>query len=111
MLCLTDLIFITSLIISISKGSFLSRTTVITTLLPTGPRSCDTASFIESPLIDSPFIPIIKSPDFIPALAAGVSSMGETTFTTPSSIVISMPKPPNFPLVFTCMSLYDSGLK
>ena len=59
----------------------------------------------DKKLIESPFIPIIKSPDFIPAFAAGVSSIGETTFTTPSSIVISIPKPPKVPLVFTCMSL------
>ena len=104
-LCLTDLILMTSLTISISKGSFLSRTTVIITLLPIGPRSWDTASFMDRPLIDSPLIPIIKSPDFMPAFAAGVSSIGDTTLTTPSSIVISIPKPPKVPLVFTCISL------
>ncbi len=39
-----------------------------------------------------------------PALAAGVSSIGETTLTRPSSIVTSMPRPPNSPRVCTCMS-------
>ena len=75
------------------------------TLLPTGPRSFETDSLIVRPLIDSPSTPMIKSPDFIPALAAGVSSIGDTTLTTPSSIVISIPNPPNFPLVLTCISL------
>ena len=97
--------------ISISKGSLSSRTTVMVTLLFTGPLSFDTASLIVRPLIDSPSIPIIKSPDFIPAFAAGVSSIGDTTLTKPSSIVISIPKPPKAPFVFTCISLYDSGLK
>ena len=36
---------------------------------------------------------MIKSPDRMPAFAAGVSSIGETTLTRPSSIVTSMPKP------------------
>ena len=39
-----------------------------------------------------------------PALAAGVSSIGATTFTKPSSMVTSMPRPPNSPRVCTCMS-------
>jgi len=40
----------------------------------------------------------------IPALEAGVSSIGETTLISPSSIVTSMPSPPNSPRVCTCMS-------
>ena len=35
---------------------------------------------------------------------AGVSSIGVTTLTRPSSMVTSMPRPPNSPLVWTCMS-------
>ena len=97
--------------ISTSKGSFSPRTTVIVILLLTGPLSLDTASLIVRPLIDSPLMPIIKSPGCMPAFAAGVSSIGETTFTKPPSIVISIPNPPKVPFVFTCISLYDSGLK
>jgi hypothetical protein len=35
----------------------------------------------------------------MPAFAAGVSSIGDTTLITPFSIVTSMPSPPNSPLV------------
>ena len=45
-----------------------------------------------------------------PALAAGVSSIGETTLITPFSIVTSMPRPPNSPRVCTCMSRKLFGL-
>ena len=48
---------------------------------------------------------VITSPDMMPALAAGVSSIGATTLTRPSSIVTSMPSPPNSPCVVSCMSL------
>ena len=41
----------------------------------------------------------MKSLARMPALAAGVSSMGETTLMTPSSMVTSMPRPPNWPEV------------
>ena len=101
---LTDLIFILSLIISKSKGSSSFLRTVILTLVPIGPLNFSTASFSGNPRIDSPSTPIIRSPGFIPALNAGVSSIGETTFTTPFSSVISIPKPPNEPLVLTCIS-------
>ena len=37
-------------------------------------------------------------------LRAGVSSIGATTLISPSSIVTSMPSPPNSPRVCTCMS-------
>ena len=40
----------------------------------------------------------------VPAREAGVSSMGVTTFTIPSSCVTSMPRPPNSPRACTCMS-------
>src|SRR5205807_1992594 len=38
------------------------------------------------------------------ARAVGVSAIGEITLISPSSIVTSMPRPPNSPLVLTCMS-------
>ena len=65
------------------KRILFPRTTVIVILLLTGPLSLDTASLIVRPLIDSPLMPIIKSPGCMPAFAAGVSSIGETTFTKP----------------------------
>ena len=40
----------------------------------------------------------------MPALAAGVPSIGEITLTRPSSIVTSSPSPPYSPRVETCMS-------
>jgi hypothetical protein len=49
--------------------------------------------------------------DEVVGLAAGVSSIGETTFTTPFSIVTSMPSPPNSPLVCTCMSRKFFGFR
>ena len=52
---------------------------------------------------------MIKSPGWIFALSAGVSSIGETTFTKPSSIVTSIPSPPNAPLVWTCISSKSSS--
>ena len=47
----------------------------------------------------------MKSPVLMPALAAGVSSIGVITLMRPSSIVTSMPTPPNSPRVWICMSL------
>ena len=41
----------------------------------------------------------------MPARAAGVSSIGETTRMMPFSCVTSRPRPPNSPRVCTCMSL------
>ena len=46
----------------------------------------------------------------MPALEAGVLSIGDITFTTPASIPTSIPSPPNFPLVSVCISLKISGL-
>ena len=48
---------------------------------------------------------VMTSFAMMPALEAGVSSIGDTTLTTPFSIVTSMPSPPNSPRVWTCMSL------
>ena len=39
------------------------------------------------------------------SMEAGVSSIGEITLTTPDSILTSIPKPPNSPLVSVCISL------
>ena len=40
-----------------------------------------------------------RSPALRPAFCAGVSSIGDIIFTNPSSIVISIPIPPNLPVV------------
>ena len=71
---------------------------------PTSPRIFSTASFRDRPMIGWPSSAEIKSPGCSPASAAGVPSIGETTLIKPSSIVTSMPRPPNSPLVWTCMS-------
>ena len=44
---------------------------------------------------------VMRSPGFMPARKAGLPSMGETTFTRPSSIAISMPMPTNLPPVLS----------
>ena len=67
--------------------------------MPGSPRISLTASFIDLSFSDTPSTSMTKSPDFNPALWAGVSSIGEIIFTKPSSIVISIPMPPNLPVV------------
>ena len=52
----------------------------------------------------------MKSPASTPALAAGVSSIGVITLTSSFSMVTSMPRPPNSPLVWTRMSLRGFGI-
>ena len=54
---------------------------------------------------DSPLILTIWSPDWMPACAAGVSSIGDTIVSTPSLSVISMPSPPNSPFTSVFISL------
>ncbi len=99
-----------SRVIETSKGSSLpSRVTVTVMSEPTGPRILSTASLSVSPSTDSPLMWVMKSPASSPALAAGVSSIGETTLTKPFSIVTSMPRPPNSPLVCSRMSWKLSG--
>ena len=88
-----------------SKGSSSPRRTVTEIEVPTGPRIRSTASERSRPTIGSPSMWVIRSPASIPARKAGVSSIGETTLTTPFSMVTSMPSPPNSPRVCTCMSL------
>ena len=69
-----------------------------------GPFILATACSSVSPCTAVSSIPAIRSPDMMPAFAAGVSSIGATTLTRPSSMVTSMPSPPNSPLVVSCMS-------
>ena len=89
-----------------SIGSFtLLRRSEILIEVPTLPRIFSTASCRVSPCTGSPSSAKIRSPDCTPALAAGVSSIGDTTLITLFSMVTSMPSPPNSPRVWTCMSL------
>ena len=68
------------------------------------PRISFTASPKLIPLVALSSIFIIKSPALIPALAAGVSSIGATTLIRPSCVPTSIPNPPNSPWVPTCKS-------
>ena len=70
----------------------------------TAPRILSTAWSSVMPWVESSSIAVMMSPDMTPALEAGVSSIGLTTLIRPSSCVTSMPRPPNSPLVCTCMS-------
>ena len=72
------------------------------------PRMRLTASFRFMPFTGVSSSLMIRSPGLIPARNAGVSSIGETTFTKPSSMPTSMPRPPNSPCVPTCSSLNAS---
>ena len=60
-----------------------------------GPRIFSTASFSERPLTGVSSMRVTRSPDIMPARAAGVSSIGLTTLTSPFSIITSRPRPPN----------------
>ena len=50
-----------------------------------------------------------NDPDLF-ALLTGSTGFGEITLTTPASMPISIPNPPNSPLVSVCISLNNSGL-
>ena len=65
----------------------------------TGPRIFSTAWLSVRPCTASSSRCVITSPARIPAFAAGVSSIGATTLISPSSIVTSIPSPPNSPRV------------
>ena len=94
-----------------SKGSDFSRAMVRVTASPGLPRICLTASVTDRPSTLSPLTAVMKSPGFRPALAAGVSSMGEMIFTTPSSVVTTRPRPPYSPRVWSRMSSKPSGVE
>ena len=96
--------------VDVERFDTIARTATVTLRgAPTGPRICFTASFSGRPTIDLPSMAVRKSPDLMPARAAGVPSIGDTTFTKPSCAVTSMPRPPYSPEVCVCMSLKSSG--
>ncbi|MNT64067.1 hypothetical protein D3C72_2019360 [compost metagenome] len=85
------------------------RAMVSVTLLPGAPRIFFTASLIDRPRTGVSSILTIRSPLLMPAFCAGVSSIGATTLTRPSSVPISIPRPPNSPWVPSRNSLNASG--
>jgi hypothetical protein len=93
---------------TIGRGSPL-RDSVSTTVVLGLPRMSLTASLSGMPLVGFSSILMIRSPALTPARNAGVSSIGETTLTKPSSVPTSMPRPPNSPWVPTCSSLNASA--
>ena len=64
-----------------------------------------TASSKVIPIVEVSFIFKIISPDFTPALNAGVSSIGDITVNAPSLIPTVIPNPPNSPEVAILISL------
>ena len=95
----------TSRVIDTSTGLSLPLRMILSLILVfTGPRIFSTAWFRVRPCTGSSSRWVMMSLAMTPALAAGVSSIGATTLIRPSSIVTSMPRPPNSPRVCTCMS-------
>ena len=95
----------TSRTILISLASLLAPRMIFSvTAVLIAPRILSTAWLRVRPCTLSPSMSVMMSPERMPALEAGVSSIGVTTLMAPSSSVTSMPSPPNSPLVCTCMS-------
>ncbi len=95
----------TSRRIGISSGwSTPSRLIVSVTLVFGGPRIWLSAFSGDNPCVVLPFSPVMMSPALIPALDAGVSSIGLITLKKPFSGTTSTPRPPNSPLVSTCIA-------
>ena len=78
--------------------------------VPGTPRIFLTAFSTLMSLVLSPSTLRIRSPALIPARQAGVSSIGEITVRTSFLRPIVMPRPPNSPLVSTCISLNMSSV-
>ena len=104
---LTDSTRMIARVIGTSNCGRLVRAIVSTTLLPGGPRRRRTTSPISIPTIACPSALTMRSPGSMPAAAAGVPSIAETTCGTPSSTETSMPIPPNWPLVVAISSRYS----
>ncbi|EJX04313.1 hypothetical protein EVA_07581 [gut metagenome] len=64
-----------------------------------------TAAVRDISAIDLSSIRVMISPARIPALAAGVSSIGAIIRTPAGSLVTSSPSPPKAPCVFSLISL------
>ena len=85
----------------------LLRKIVSVTLVLGSPRMRLTAWSMVRPLTAVSSMRVIRSPLLRPARNAGESSIGVTTLTSPSSMVISMPTPTKRPLVPSRNSLND----
>jgi hypothetical protein len=72
---------------------------VTRTLVPTAPRSFSDTWLTVRPAAFWPSIDEMTSPAWTPALAAGLSSIGEMTFTSPPSEVMVRPTPEYWPSV------------
>ena len=90
--------------VNVSGVSTSLRTIVSSTDDPGLPRIFSTALDSGMPRVAVSSILTIRSPALMPALNAGVSSIGETTRMTPSSTPTSIPRPPKRPWVSTCNS-------
>jgi len=102
--------FITALVIVKSNNlSLPSRIIVSVTFVPLSPLSILTAASSVISRVTSPSILTILSPASIPALKAGVSSIGDITVRILSLIPISIPMPPNSPFVSSVISWKLSG--
>ena len=97
--------------LSASGAGTVLRLTVRLTVLSGGPRIRSTASFSVIPSTLLPSMPRIRSPGFMPARAAGVSSIGEITVISPSVCCTSRPSPPKWPLIWVCRSLNCFGVR
>ena len=75
------------------------------------PRILLTASSMVVPRVAFPSMRRMMSPLFMPALSAGVFSIGEMTVRAPSFMPTVIPRPPNSPFVCTCISLNAFSFK
>ena len=76
---------------------------------PGAPRRWFTASFSPMLRVDSPLIFAMRSYFLIPARPAGVPGIGFMTVSCWSRIEMTIPSPPNWPVVVRLISLYSSG--
>ena len=91
---------IISLVIGTSRGLFSPSLTIVNVKeVPGFPLIIDTASSIVIFKVDLSFILSMISPAFIPALSAGVPSIGAMIVKAPFLIPIVIPSPPNSPSV------------
>jgi len=76
---------------------------------PFGPRNLAVTSPRPRPAVGWPSMAVTTAPDWIPARAAGLSSTGETTFTSPFSIPMVRPTPVKAPLRDWVNAAYSLG--
>ncbi len=87
------------------------RRTVTSTMEPGSPRSFFTASCMENFSVLRPSMRRMRSPERMPALKPGVSSIGDTTVRWPSFMEMTMPTPPKAPEVsFFSSSYLDNSM-